>query len=489
MRNSTRTSPFALLALASLLAVAGSAGSDMRPAQLPAANAAAGATQYVYLPLIMTQTSSRRVNVPYFDVANIGQSKFSETAIFWFGRIGASDNYADVRLGYNNAELYVYVAAFDRRLWYDTSPAPGDLTNWDAVTLYLDRDGNVGGAPDTDAYRFDAQFNWWEARTNYQAAYKGNGSAWATANLPLTTGAGWKGDAPNNNTDDRGWAMTFRVPFTSLGLSGPPAQGTLWGLALALHDRDDSGGAPISDKTWPESLDANRQSTWGQLRFGLPTYTPPSAASTQVTTIRHKLDGAVVTDAAVGGYSVCGNGLDYWTEWGNANYGGDTDFNIQNQSDISDWPCFSKYYVTFPLSAIPSGKAIVSATLTLHHSGNAGNAGQAQPSLIQVLSVGASWNEATLTWNTAPLATENVGRGWVDPVPPGCGSSVPWPCFARTFDVSYAVAQAYAAQQPLRLALYSADSDYHSGKYFTSSDTGDWNAAGRPTLQVRWGNP
>jgi len=32
--------------------------------------------------------------------------------------------------------------------------------------------------------------------------------------------------------------------------------------------------------------------------------------------------------------------------------------------------------------------------------------------------------------------------------------------------------------------LYEADSAYHSGKYFTSSDTGDWNEAGRPTLQV-----
>jgi len=26
--------------------------------------------------------------------------------------------------------------------------------------------------------------------------------------------------------------------------------------------------------------------------------------------------------------------------------------NVQNQSDISDWPCFSKYYVTFPLDAV-----------------------------------------------------------------------------------------------------------------------------------------
>ena len=40
---------------------------------------------------------------------------------------------------------------------------------------------------------------------------------------------------------------------------------------------------------------------------------------------------------------------------------------------------------------------------------------------------------------------------------------------------------------PVRLALYEADWAYHSGKYFYASDTGDWNAEGRPTLTVTWG--
>ena len=51
--------------------------------------------------------------------------------------------------------------------------------------------------------------------------------------------------------------------------------------------------------------------------------------------------------------------------------------------------------------------------------------------------------------------------------------------------VSRAVAEAYAAGTPLRLALYSTDGDYHSGKYFWSSDASE---QGRPTLQVRWGS-
>jgi hypothetical protein len=107
---------------------------------------------------------------------------------------------------------------------------------------------------------------------------------------------------------------------------------------------------------------------------------------------------------------------------------------------------------------------------------------QALRSLVQVSTVGQAWDEASITWNTAPLAVENVSQSWVDVIPsPG----LPWPGAARTWNVSWALTQAYGASQPvLRLALYEADGAYHSGKYFSSSDTGDWNAAGRPTLRV-----
>jgi hypothetical protein len=227
------------------------------------------------------------------------------------------------------------------------------------------------------------------------------------------------------------------------------------------------------------------------LNFGVPTYTPTAATSAGTVTIRHKLNGATVSDAAAGGYAVCGAGTDYWTEWGNTKesfYSTDHDrFNVQNQSDISDWPCFSKYYVTFPLSSLPAGKVVLSATLTLHQIGNAGEGWTPgpQPSFIQVLTVDRAWDEATLTWNNAPLASENITGTWVDPLPAFPG----WPGVPRQWNVSRAVAQAYATGQPLRLAMYSADEPYHSGRYFSSSDVGDWDEVGRPTLTVAWGEP
>ena len=191
-------------------------------------------------------------------------------------------------------------------------------------------------------------------------------------------------------------------------------------------------------------------------------------------------------DASVGGYTVCGSGVDFWTEWGDTNeahYNPErSDFNVQNQADVADWPCFSRYYVTFPLDLVPPGKAILSATLTLHQFGGS-YPSQAQPSLIQVLTVGEDWDDAALTWNNAPLAMENVGAAWVDPLAVFPG----WPGVPREWDVSQAVAGAYATGEPVRLVLYEADSAYHSGKYFVSSNTPDWNAEARPTLTVVWG--
>jgi hypothetical protein len=426
-------------------------------------------------------TDTRRVNAPY----NVPGA---ESAIFWFGQVTSAENSVDGRVSYNGDYLYLRVAAFDRRLWYDTSPSSDDLTAWDAVTLYLDIDGSAGDVPDANSYRFDAQLVWWEPRDNYQAAYQGDGTGWVIATVPFTTTSGWRGNEPNDAADDRGWALTYYIPFDSLGLSGPPARGAVWGMALVLHDRDDASGSPIADQVWPETMVSQQPATWGQLAFGMPAYSPPPAIPAGTFTIRQGLEGATVVDADVGGSSVCGYPAapDYFPTWGELNYAGKEFLNIQNQSDVADWPCFSKYYVTFPLDALPAEKVIISATLTLHLWGGAGEGWdpEPQPSLIQVLITDQDWDESTLNWNNAPLAKENVSAAWVDPVdeytgPPG----IPW-----EWDVSRAVAEAYVSGTPLRLVLYEADFAYHSGKYFYSSDVSEWNAEGCPTLAITWGH-
>lgn len=431
----------------------------------------------------------RRVNVP-FTTAVDGNIPVPERAIFWFGEVGPTTaNYVDGRVIYNNEQLYVTLHIFDRLLFYDNAPAADELTGWDAATLYLNLDGSSGSAPDANAYQFVAQVNWFESRDGglYQAAYRGTGSGWSASDVAFTTTTGWQGKGFNDLAEDRGWNVTFKIPFSSLDLSGQPAEGTVWAMAVAVHDRDDAAGSAIPDTIWPETMVTTQPVTWGQIHLGLPVYDAPAAAPGDVVTIRQGGEGTAVPDAGVGGGTVCGGSPPFWPEWGSLNYAGSPYVNVQNQWNLGDWPCFSKYYVTFPLDALPANRAILSATLTLYQFGNSNQGGlfdparPPQPSLIQVLTIADNWQEATLNWNNAPLPVENVARSWVDPLPAG----PPWPNVPRYWDVSQAVAEAYAAGEPLRLALYSADNAMHSGKYFRSSDA---DAVARPTLQVLWGD-
>ena len=279
--------------------------------------------------------------------------------------------------------------------------------------------------------------------------------------------------------------MTYHIPFSSLGMSTPPPQGTLWKLAVRVHDRDDAANTPIPDKWWPEAGRDTNPSSWGDLAFGLPTYQPPRTSNTASLTIRNKLNNQVITDGMVGGALGCGSSVaDVWSQLGNKSYPGAVHVNIQNESDISDWNCFSKFYITFPLSSLPRGKSLVKTTVMLYEYGNSGVQGQPNPSYIQVARVGGDWNPATLSWNSAPAVQENITSLLVNtksqPV-------IPWPGLAVTWDVSRAAAEAYATGQPLRLVFYSTDNQYNTGKYFTSSSVGDWDANGRPTLQVTLG--
>jgi hypothetical protein len=252
----------------------------------------------------------------------------------------------------------------------------------------------------------------------------------------------------------------------------------------------------LPDKTWPETgLSSTNPSTWGQLYFGTPTYTPQPASPAGTVTIRRGLNGDV-PDTAVGGGNSCGYPLPtdpatLFTQWGQANYGSEMTFNIRNQVKTADWPCFTKYYVTFPLTAVPAGKVVVSATLTLHQMGHVGEGWDPGPatSYIQVLTVGQDWSESTLNWNNAPMARENVAITVVPPLTEGeLEHNDPGP--ARIWDVSRAAAEAYGAGEPLRLAVYSADEAMQSGKYFWASEhPANFAPEARPSLTVVWGEP
>lgn len=420
----------------------------------------------------------RRVNAPYNVPTN-------QSAIFWFGQVDFTSNHANVRVNYTDDELILFVHVFDRRVWFSDSPTTDDFSEWDAVSLFLALDGNNGNLPTEDTYHLIAQFSPpSRPRETHERAYWGNGGGWGATPLVYSTEVGYRGQGFNNGANSRGWWIKFAIPFDSLGLAQKPSTGAIWGLALTLHDRDDETRVPIPDQTWPESADSARPRTWGQLRFGLPAYTSPPAKPVDTVIIRHGVDGNAVIDGEVGGHSLCGSLVPSWGEWGVANYAGFHQINVQNQWDVADWPCYSKYFITFPLDNVPADQAIISAELILFQFGNAGQQQDPgpEPSFIQVFTVAEDWDEEEITWNNAPLAVENLTGVWVDPLTP----PTEWPGVPREWDVTRAVAEAYAAGEPVRLALFSADTDYHSGRYFHSSDA---RQAGRPMLRITWGEP
>jgi len=422
----------------------------------------------------------RRINIPYFQNSAV---PFNQTSIFWFGSVSSSDNYVDVRMGYNNNELYVDLHIVDRYLWYDPNAKAPNLTKGDTATVYLSTTQNGSNAPDQNAYKFVAQVDWFQPRTHYQQAYRGNGSTWVASPVAFSAVSGWRGTGFNGK-EDSGWTMTYHIPFSSLGRAGSPAQGTPWKLGVKVHNQDNASDTPLSLKWWPETENDMVPSSWGALVFGLSTYQAPQTTNKATYMVRNGLNNQVVTDGMVGGSLGCYNkGLNRWTGLGGQSYPGATRINIQNEWDISDWNCFSKFYISFPLTALPAGKGIVSARVTLHEYGGSGTKGIPTPSLIQVASVNEGWNPASLAWNNAPLVKENISRTVVNTVsnPTPYGQPYSW-------DVSKALADAYAARQPLRLVFYSSDSAYNTGKYFFTSAIASWNANSRPTLQATLGN-
>ena len=439
----------------------------------------------VFIPFVAEKfsplASQRTINIPFINNTNV-LALMPSMAILSFGKVTVNDNYADVRIGFNNSELVIYIQIFDRYVWYAPNPLNSPLENWDSIAVTL-HTGTSADRPTQETYRFIGEFYDWETENNYIKAFQGNGNGWQQRPITFHTQSGYRGDAPNNNIEDRGWTYTFHIPFTSLGFSSSPAIGSLWRIGLTLYNRDSSTGPSQNPETWPENSDSSIPNSWGQLRFGMPIFITPTIKNLQSTMIREGINNIHVPDGQVGGSSVCGDGLDFWTQWGNTNYMGSTFFNIQNQSDVADWPCFSKYYITFPLNSIPLGKVIESAQLSLHQFGNS-DPSIAKPSIIQVFTVGEDWNEATITWNTAPMALENISQTTVNVI-----TTYHWPGDEYLWDVSRAVDQAYRMGAPLRLLLYSADASYSSGKYFTSSKAADWDANSRPALIINWGDP
>ena len=450
----------------------------------------------------------RRVNAPYFS----NDLDWGQTAIFWLGQNEQGDpptrNYADVRVGYTADALKVQITIADYYLWYDeNADSSSDLMQYDAVAIYLDTDYDQAAAPQSDDYWFLIGAHHWQDMDNYMRQTRGRSGDWDASWTPSTgwtahSAMSWSCNPGPNSNDcglDFGWTAIFTIPWETTGLTGPPADGTMWGLGVRLYDRDDEPPhGYVSPEHWPETFSPDTPATWGELAFNPPAYEPPSAVAEGSTTIRRaaETDTSIVQDAWVGGGSHCSGGHEGGAD---TNHGGlnpdgsvkECELFVGSEVAVTHLPCFSKSFLRFYLNDVPADKVIISATLTLHHWGNSGDPGAPKDedhphdSYVWLYNISDAWTETGITWNNAPLAQKNLDMVQITPL-----SSHPgWPGIPYTWDATEAVAAAYAAGQPVSLAIYDSANQRNTSKYFTSSETGDWNAEGRPTLRVRWGNP
>jgi hypothetical protein len=431
-------------------------------------------------PTAPPETEIPLIHVPALQVEDISAQAFPRMAIFWFGRVDTRNNYADIRIGYNQNNLSLYAAVFDHDLLHAESPAPSDLTRWDALAIYLQPDNGAAGL-EPGAYQFIVQASpGYESFAWYQTANIWNGKTWYPKKLNFSSQSGWRGSAFDDGQPDMGWNAQIDIPFTSLGIEAP-AEGIQWRLGIELYDRDTREDPLRAPQVWPAHFSADNAASWGRLQFGRAEQENQNIAFDQEI----PLSGS--QDAAVGGGATCGENIDFWTAWGDrngqANENQQAYVNIQNQRDIADWPCFSKAYFQLPLNQIEPDKTIKAAYLRLYQFGNAGQTGspmQPYRSFIQAFITGANWSAGTITWNNAPQVKENIAITAVEPLDAFPG----WPGQAVYWDITAAVQQAIQAGTPLSVALYSADGAYHSGKYFSSADAPDWNAAARPALLI-----
>lgn len=455
------------------------------------------------------------------------------TTLMWFGRVDSHQNHVEARLGYGEHQLLARLAVFDRQI-YDDAP-DADVQAWDSVTLLVDFDGDdAKDTVDDRSFMIAAQAH--RQSTDQTAVYRGANGAWTPSALPVLSDlvvdpdifVASKGYRGEDRDHSRGWHVTFLLGWGALGLPGAPleADGRVWRVAVIATDRDDDagtlGGGPQS---WPDpTVDPLDPSTWGRWELldghflswsdsgssagaGQPAYAiawpaPEHVAGTEETiTIRQGLGDTMVENASVGASEVlCSGDDDYNFGDGPNSWGGNTErsyLHVQNQGDYADWPCFARLYLKFPLADLPTDKVVLAAALRLHHKQPTSAGAEGERSLIQAFWVGdllqdgqTPWTTANITWNTAPIALENLAGCWGDRTG---NMDVGWDALpAWTWDVTRAVARrATDGAAEVSFALASADTDYHTGKEFVRSDDfADWgDPTQRPTLDVLVAEP
>jgi hypothetical protein len=360
--------------------------------------------------------------------------------------------------------------------------------------------------------------------------YAGTGEGWAPLADPKAEGRVWyhtvasswnEDPGPNNNTTefDNGTNYEVFIPWSSLGVTAEPPSGGTLRMMMRVHDIDDPRDADVMNTTppsmngsaevgplpitpWPEQSEDGDPGTWATVVLHQAPYRAPAVES-EATLALTPEDVATYRDVTVGGHAFL---IDRWTEGGGdpADYAWETcmDTRFGQRPDLFIHPeggpthlCFfarSLFYYDLA-GQVPEGNVVTRAELQLFHFGGDSNEDPGTPgfdvltSPVQVHRLEGPWLDLPLdqavTWNTAPLAAENVGYGEITPsIRAGTNGKY------VTFDVTPLAARAVLRGEPLNFALYGADTSANTGKYAVSAE-GGWEPANHPQLTIVHGKP
>ncbi len=462
--------------------------------------------------------------------------------VAWFGRFDKNANYAELRAAYDDEGIVVHVHVADLFVWWALTDGPqwggqliADPEKWDALELAFEPEPGV--APSARALRvLVANYQYGDPVAKPETGephvatrtWSSDGSGWSLLDDPISAGRGWyhtvnsswnADPGPSNNTTefDNGTMYYVYVPWASLGYDSEPPSGTAFKLSARLHDIDDpvdadvSGGdapstkgslevGPLSDMLWPESAEPDDSATWATVVLNQKPYTPVAVQSETTIDIAPD-DVATYRDVTVGGHAFIkdrwleGGGADADYRWDNCmdtKFGTRPDLFVHPEGAPTHLCFFSRALLYWDFGTLlPASSVVTKAELRMFHFGGDSDEDPGDPNFevqtshVQVHRLEGAWLdlplEQAVTWNTMPLAAENVGYGVITPdLPAGENGKY------VSFDVTPLVARAVLRGEPLNLALYGADMTANTGKYLVSQE-GGWEAANHALLTVTYG--
>lgn len=187
----------------------------------------------------------------------------------------AVDAQTQVKMLWDDANLYVAFSTDDRDVASSFSTQDDKLWTQDAVELFIDADGDGGDYVELQASPAGVIFD------SYLPGHRQNQNDWQSGARAATQVAG---TLNKRGDEDRGFTTEFLVPLAAArGRSpkplAPPVPGTVWRVNLFRMDLDE--GKPQRASAWSAPLvgDFHAVDRFGELAFGDAAGAMPAAAA------------------------------------------------------------------------------------------------------------------------------------------------------------------------------------------------------------------